>query len=256
MRCLCAKDTHRYTAWCNLVIYTKMPKAKDVGHMRIQVLTTTVLSATLLSGCLKGGGCPDNIGDYSNIYTAVGISDFVAFERLADGTLQRLDDTMPVAIGNLELRVDLEFTKRNFNQPLASWTVLDFFVKPVHACSPGPSYVESVVSQMDLISTASLSPELSPGVSLNTSFSAKTERGSLSIDIFNNRDSKPLDQYGSPSSYTDVVGGAYILTASPTRSVSPQATELHQFTFSIELRSGELFEIVSDGVLISSVNEP
>ena len=224
--------------------------------MRISTLTVIIIGAAVSQGCIQSSVCPQNVSDYNgDILTVSGIQDISLLERTQENALIAVNELTPVKIDALELHVNLRFSAQQQNNQTASWNLLDVFFKPAMACSPLPGYVNSQLTGLSLISNRSFGSNYQPGEPLDTLFFAE-EITSFDFDgIFvDTPDSRMLSEYTRGNPATPGAGYAIKLLNTADR---PQfdITELHRFTFSLELANGELYDMDSAPVLLSSVSE-
>lgn len=218
-------------------------------------------SATLLAAVLTGcsgsnsGECGETIANYVSTFKEVnitGISNVVSYRRLADAEVVAADAITPTSLETLVIDVILDYDSKPRDTQSAGFGLLDWFIDSAQACSPAPyrGDVESRIVAADLLSTTSFGDEFGAGESLAAAFDiAPIPTNGINVGDFFDDSKVPMQSITSTEPAIAAV--RYELYAQTPLKLAPGSDELHQFTLSITLDTGEMFTATTDPVLIS-----
>jgi len=221
-----------------------------------QTFVATLL-AVVLTGCEGGnsGECGETIAAYVSTFKEVnitGISNVISYRRLADGDVIAADATTPTSLETLVIDVILNYDSKPRVTESAGLGLLGWFIDSAHACSPAPyrGDVESRIVAADLLSTTPLGDEFGAGESLAAACDiAPIATNGIKVgDFF---DDSKVSMQNITSAEPAMGAVRYELYAQTPLKLAPGSDELHQFTFSITLDTGEMFTVTTDPVLIS-----
>lgn len=225
-----------------------------------------VLLILLGASCTRTSDSCDDI-DFSRFdrdqITLTGIAGITAFRRTSEDALQLLDQSSAVSVNSLELHVEMQYVSSPRSQAAATVNWWGWFVKTAHACSVAPyeSDLASIVTDIDIISTESFDDSQTPGSSIAQHFNVeRVEVEGIDYgDYFRPGNVQSLASFDATDSIDPTGFGQsavkYVLTPAVS-SGSTAESELHRFTVSVTLQSGEMFSADSEGVLIQAIPEP
>jgi len=216
---------------------------------------SATLLAVVLTGCSNSGDCSETIRSYVSTFKEVnitGVSNVVSYRRLANGDVVAADATTPTSLETLVIDVILKYDSMPRDTRSAGIGLLDWFIDSAQACSPAlyRGDVESTIVTADLLSTTSFGNEFGAGESLAAAFNiAPIATNGIKVGDFFDDSQVPMQ---SVTSSEPAIGAVrYELYAQTPLKLAPVSDELHQFTFSISLDTGEMFTATTDPVLIS-----
>ena len=221
------------------------------------VLAGVFVAIGVVSCSQSGTSCDDiDFTQFDNEVLITGIDKIDVFRLFSNGALQALDENSVTSVVNLKLHIKMNYVRQRRAETAARFSILDWLIGSANACS---IYYEgdmkSRVIDVDLYSNASLGDGYEAGSSLEASFNMRGQR----VSEINYGPSYGASTVSMPTYQPDnpitaeveyILRPQFPLSAIP----APTATELHQFTFSITLETGEMFTATSNSTLIPDSN--
>lgn len=204
--------------------------------------------------------CGGDLSAYQSdhVVTIIGVNTVDVFRRLADGSIVVADENSATSIDELELHVELSYTKVPRTADSVQLGFPDWLVGAAHACSVplNPGDIESNVVDIDLMSNVSLGAVFEAGRSLSSAFYIQGQKvagisyaDSYEYDESYGGSQLPMQEFARDQSV--VADVKYRITPKDINQLSSIGEQLHQFTFSISLETGEMFTAMSNAVQLS-----